>query len=324
MPVRNAIPYLDASIESILAQTLEDFELLILNDGSTDGSGAVMRNWAQRDRRIRVFEGQRALGTANSGNFITAKATAPLVARMDADDVSHPDRLRREWEVIQGEADIAVVGTLSDGIDSRGRRVRPRDRWRLIGSSAFAPFPHGSCMFRRALFDQLGGYREACEPWEDQDLYWRMAERGRVVVLPDALYSYRYHLRTTTLAHLEENPVRATYLRDRCLAERRAGRDYTNLLEAGGPEDVDASAGALRLLGALRLWSGQRPGILRTLLRNRSVRLSPAAGLVILWASWGSVSPGSLRLLLRGLIRARDRAASTRVKGARPREWRFR
>jgi glycosyltransferase involved in cell wall biosynthesis len=324
MPVHNAMPYLDDSIDSILAQTLEDFELLILDNGSSDGSGAVACRWAQADQRIRVFERDRALGPVSSANVVASKATASLLARMDADDVSHPDRLRRQREVMQGEHDVVVVGTLSDGIDSRGRRARPRDRWRLIGSSSFAPFPHGSCMFRRAVFDELGGYREACHPWEDQDLFWRMADKGRIVVLPDALYRYRYHAGTTSLTALEEDAASVGRLRDRCLAEHRAGRDWADLLEATGREDpTDATADALRSLGALRLWSGKRPGVLGTLLRSRSIRLSPSALRLLPWAAWGSLSPGSLRLVLRGLIRARDWAATIRVKDSRPREWRF-
>jgi glycosyltransferase involved in cell wall biosynthesis len=325
MPVYNGMPYLDDSIESILVQTLEDFEFVILDNGSSDGSGEVLRSWVQRDRRIRVFESLHALGPSASGNWITSKAAAPLVARMDADDVSHPDRLRREWEVMQGDADVVLVGTLADGIDSRGRRVRPRDRWRLVGRSSFAPFPHGSSMFRRVLFEQLGGYREACQPWDDLDLFWRMADRGRVVVLPDALYRYRYHVSSTTLAYWEEIAGRAAHLRDRCLAERRAGRDYTRLLRPAGGDDAprEATARVLHSLGALRLWSGRHPGVLGALLRSHSIRSSPSSLRILLWAAWGSVSPGSLRLVMRGLVRARDRAASIRVKNGTPREWRF-
>jgi glycosyltransferase involved in cell wall biosynthesis len=325
MPVHNGLPYLDDSIGSIVSQTFEDFELLILDDGSTDGSGAVLHRWADTDRRIRVFEQPQALGHVASSNCITSKATAPIVARMDADDVSHPDRLRRQSEVFQRDADVALVGTLSDGIDSNGRRTRPRDRWRVFSGSSLVPFPHGSSMFRRAVFDELGGYREGCEPWGDQDLFWRMADRGRVVVLPDALYRYRYHVSTTTLAFSEADAVRATDLRDRCLAERRAGRDYTHLLEAAGRKDTQGKAapGALHSYGALRLWSGHRPGVLGALLRSPSLRSSPSALPILVWAAWGSVSPGTLRLALRGLIRARDRAASVRLRNGGPREWRF-
>jgi glycosyltransferase involved in cell wall biosynthesis len=325
MPVHNGMPYLDDSIGSIVAQTLEDFELLILENGSTDGSAAVIQDWARRDRRIRVFQRPQVVGHVASSNLITSQATAPLVARMDADDISHPDRLRRQRAVMEEDADVVLVGTLCDGIDSRGRRARPRDRWRVIGSSTLAPFPHGSSMFRRALFDEVGGYREACEDWADQDLFWRLADRGRVVVLPDALYRYRYHLTGTTLGLADEDIVRSAHRRDRCLAERRVGRDYTHMLLDGDGDYPRgrATPAALHSQGALRLWSGQRPGILRALLRSRSAGMSPAALPILLWAAWGSVSPGSLRLAMRGLVRARDWAATIRIKDGRPREWRF-
>jgi hypothetical protein len=323
MPVYNGLPYLDDSIESILGQTFEDFELLVLDDGSTDGSGTVLRSWAERDPRIRLFASPEKLGHAGASNFITSKATAPVVARMDADDVSHPDRLRREWQVLRREADAVLVLTLADSIDSRGRLARPRDRWPLVAGSGFVPFPHGSCMFRRALFDELGGLRDVCEPWGDQDLFWRMADKGRILVLPDVLYRYRYHATATTIAYLKQDPGRATELRARCLAERRAGRDYTHLLEEADEPDTraEATVGALRWLGGIRLWSGQRTGVLGAILRSGS--LSPSTLPVLLWAAWGSVSPGSLRLVLRGLIRVRDFAASVSIKGGRPLEWRL-
>ena len=101
--------------------------------------------------------------------------------------------------VIQGRPDVAVIGTLCNGIDASGREVRPRDRWRLVRRSVYIPFPHGSAMFRRDVFDQVGGYDETSEGGEDQDLFSRMAARGRVLTLPDVLYSYRYHSSNATL-----------------------------------------------------------------------------------------------------------------------------
>jgi glycosyltransferase involved in cell wall biosynthesis len=178
MPVHNALPFLDESVASILNQTLADFEFVILDDASTDGSADALRRWAQKDGRIRLFRSGRNLGLAGSSNFVVRHARAPFVARMDADDVSHPERLRRQWEVLRGRPDVALVGTLFEGIDAGGRRVRPRDRWRLARRSVFPPFPHGSVMFRREVFDEVGGYREACAGWEDHDLFLRIIRAG--------------------------------------------------------------------------------------------------------------------------------------------------
>ena len=228
MPVHNGLPFLDDSIGSILGQSLDDFELVILDYASTDGTGAALREWQRKDGRVRVVASARPLGLAGSSNRVVAEARAPLIARMDADDIAHRDRLQRQWEVFQAHADASLVGTLWEGIDERGRRVRPRDRWRLVRRSSFAPFPHGSTMFRRRAFDEIGGYRQACEFWEDLDFFLRLSTTGRVFVLPDVLYAYRFHgnsSRLTSEADAErvEDAIGLMY---RCMADRRAGRDY--------------------------------------------------------------------------------------------------
>src|SRR6267143_1053023 len=184
MPVYNAFPFIDESINSILAQTLSDFEFVILDDASTDGSDELLREWSLRDKRIHLHKSRQRLGLSAGSNVVVARARAPLVARMDADDIAHPDRLMRQWNIMRDRPDVAVIGTLCNGIDASGREVRPRDRWRLVRHSAFIPFPHGSAMFRRAVFDQVGGYNEASAGGEDQDLFSRMAVHGRVLTLP--------------------------------------------------------------------------------------------------------------------------------------------
>jgi glycosyltransferase involved in cell wall biosynthesis len=325
MPVHNAAPYLDASIRSILGQTFKDFEFVILDDGSTDESNRILREWAQRDERIRLFENRRTLGLVGSSNRVVAEARAPLLARMDADDISQPSRLERQWRVLSERPDVALVGTLWEGIDGRGRGVRPRDRWRLVKRSLFAPFPHGSIMFRRERFDEVGGYREACVYWEDFDLYLRMADRGRIVVLPDTLYSYRFHSGSTTQASADERIEHAVNLMYHCVAERRAGRDYTALLHPGNASHIRQHRAPRTFfsLGSPRLWSGHPPAMLGPLLKRGSLGLNRATLQTFVWAMWGTLSPASLRYFLRGLVRVRDRAASRFIKDGRPYEWRF-
>src|SRR5258705_2817877 len=96
MPVHNALPFLDESIRSILEQTLKDFEFVILDDASTDGSTELLHEWLRRDTRIQLHQSRKRLGLSGSSNAVVAKAQARIVARMDADDVAHPDRLRRQ------------------------------------------------------------------------------------------------------------------------------------------------------------------------------------------------------------------------------------
>ncbi len=170
MPVHNALPHLDAAVRSILDQTHADFEFVIFDDASTDGSAARLRKWAARDSRIRLLEGQENLGPVGSSSLVVEQAKAPLIARMDADDVCDPDRLRRQVQVLSENSDAGVVASLFGVIDERGRALRGPEVWRLARKSPFVPFAHGSIMFRRSIFDQVGGYRAQCEYWEDQDL----------------------------------------------------------------------------------------------------------------------------------------------------------
>jgi len=298
MPVHNALPFLGESIRSILEQTLSDFEFVILDDASTDGSVELLREWSRRDRRIHLHESKQRLGLSGSSNAVVSKARAPIVARMDADDIAHPDRLRRQWNIIDGRPDVAVIGTLCNGIDASGREVRPRDRWRLVRRSVYIPFPHGSAMFRREVFDQVGGYDETSARGEDQDLFSRMAARGRVLTLPDVLYSYRYHSSNATLFN----------------GTRAVGQNHS--------QNGDALA-AFYMLGAMRLWAGDPPMLLQPMLKKKSLKWDLKTLMILVSAIWGHVSPPTLRGFLRSSIRARDLLASVRVKDGRPYEWRL-
>ena len=297
MPVHNGLPFLDASIKSVLEQTLTDFEFVILDDASTDGSTELLREWARRDARIQLHESSERLGLSGSSNAVVAKAKAAIVARMDADDVAHPDRLRRQLHIIESRPDIAVIGTLCDGIDATGRVVRPRDRWRLVRRSSYVPFPHGSAMFRRDAFDAVGGYDEKAVRAEDQDLFARMAAKGCVVTLPDILYSYRYHSSNATLL----NGALA-------VGENHSQNGHT--------------LAAFYMLGAMRLWAGEPPMLLQPLLEKKSLRWNPKTLMVLASAVWGHINPPTLRAFLRLSIHVRDLLASVRVKDGRPYEWR--
>jgi glycosyltransferase involved in cell wall biosynthesis len=325
MPVRNAAPYVDASIESILGQTFTDFELVVLDDGSTDGSGKLIHAWAGRDPRIRLVSVSRRLGLVGSANRVVREARAPVCARMDADDISCPTRLEVQWETLQTNPDASLVGTLWEGIDAAGRWVRPRDRWRLVRRSAFAPFAHGSIMFRREIFEAVGGYRDACVYWEDLDLYHRMATRGRLLVLPAALYCYRFHTTSTLGREIRTDEERAAELMLHCLAIRRTGADYTPLLAApaDAPRRPGLSPQTLYLLAARRLWAGHGPGILRQLPAVRPRRLDlPWLGLLAL-ATAGDLAPRAVRSALYWFIRLRDALAGAAIRDGRPIEWRF-
>lgn len=320
MPVRNAAPYLAASIGSILAQTYRDFELVILDDASTDESRGLLRGWQQQDRRIRLIESDTPLGLAASSDRIVREARAPICARMDADDVSRPRRLEAQMAVLAQHPEASLVGTLWEGIDARGRRVRPRDRWRLQRNSVFAPFPHGSVMFRRAAYDATGGYRTLCAYWEDFDLYGRMLEQGPILVIADALYQYRFHL-TGATASPDPRHLAAVDLMHRCADRLAAGEDYASLLATHAPERLVVDPRTLQSIGSARLWAGHRTGLLGDLRQFGRSLSSPLKLRSLIWAIWGEASPRSLRLLLRAIVHMRDRSASRTISDGMVVSW---
>lgn len=324
MPVYNALPYLDESIRSILAQTFSDFEFVILDDASTDGSTERLRQWAQKDGRIRLFEGESNLGASASSNYVVRASRAPLVARMDADDISHPERLQKQWEIMQSHPEVALLGTFTEGITADGRLVLPRDRWRLARRRHLQPFAHGSIMFRREVFERVGGYREECAGWEDYDLCLRVNRTGRIFVLADALYRYRYQVSSimgrTFLRHVEQ----VIRLEQPCLSEVSAASQPVRTTTTGKSSrvDLDALADSLYRVGYLRLLSGHPPQILGELCRHRVFGLRPRRLRTLALATLGSLSHRGLRLLLRTYIRGRDLLGSLTIKDGEIHEWR--
>lgn len=301
MPVHNALPFLNEAISSIVNQTFGDFEFLILDDASTDGSSEVLREWEKRDSRIRLFRSDRKLGLSGSSNRIAAEAKGRILARMDADDISNPDRLRRELEIMENRPEVVVVGTLYQGIDAAGRPTRPRDRWRLMRHSRYIPFAHGSVMFRREAFDRIKGYDERLPVGEDQDFFYRMSALGSVVTLPDVLYYFRYHSQNTTL-----------------ITGAQAVRAVKGLNQSNGDD-----LAALYLVGAMRLWAGHPPKILPELISKKALRWNLTSLIALGSATLGSISPAILRFIVRSFIRCRDFLAGFRVKDGRPYEWRL-
>ena len=314
MPVRDAGPYLEDCLRSILDQTFTDFDFVIRDDGSVDGSTEILREWAARDRRIRLFVGEQSLGPAESSNWVMRQTDATYVARMDADDIAHPDRLRRQLAVFDSCPEACLVGTLCEGIDRDGRRVRPRDRWRLSRPGPFAPFPHGSIMVRRDAFERAGGYRSECDFWEDADLYLRLAGLGRLLVLPESLYLHRASGLSTRLV---SPPAEV---------ERAVDNFYRTM---GGRSGVIATDGTARLspwvfvsLGSLRLWAGESPAMLGQIWRRGALKWDMETFAILCWAVWGSIGPRSLCFVLRSLIRIRDLMVRNSFADGHAVEWR--
>jgi glycosyltransferase involved in cell wall biosynthesis len=302
MPVRDLAPYVAASVESILSQTYGDFEFVIRDDGSTDGTRDILRRLAAGDGRIRLFESDASLGPAASSNWVVERAEGEIVARMDGDDIAHPERLERQLAALDADPEACLAGTLWEGIDEQGRLVRPRDRWRLANPTSFAPFPHGSIMFRREAFERAGGYRGEADYWEDLDLYRRLSAVGRLIVLPAALYRHRSSVLSTRIASPAETVEAAV---DRMYRQVRGDRP-------GTASDGKILPQVYLSLGSTRLWAGHSPAVLARLLRNGALQWNLETGGILVWAAWGALSPRSLRFVLKLMVAVRDRAAGRR------------
>ena len=213
MAVRDAAPYVRAAVDSVLAQSVRDLELVVVDDASTDGSREIVAGRA--DPRLVLVRNERHLGLTRSLNRGLACARAALIARHDADDVSHPERLGRQMAALAADVRVALVGSRGRLVDASGRHVggldRPLDpygiRWYQMFDCAFI---HGSVMFRRAVVaDALGGYDESLVWAQDWELWGRVLERHDAINLPDRLVDYRAHAASVTMGARDPAAFRA-------------------------------------------------------------------------------------------------------------------
>jgi glycosyltransferase involved in cell wall biosynthesis len=207
LPVRDAGPLLRVAVESILAQTCSDLELIVVDDGSSDGA---VEQLALDDPRLQVFHNP-GRGLVTALNFAAFQACGRYLARMDADDVALPERLERQVELLEREPGVGIAGAqveiFADGGVGQGYRVY--QAWinglctpEAIGREMFieSPIPHPTAMFSKELFRELGGYRDVAWP-EDYDLWLRAHLNGVRMAKPDGiLLRWRDHARRLSRA----------------------------------------------------------------------------------------------------------------------------
>jgi glycosyltransferase involved in cell wall biosynthesis len=225
MPVRDGAGHLKEAVGSLVAQTLTNWELIAVLDGSRDASRDVLCQFD--DPRIRLVELDSSVGVAKALNVGLEACRAPLVARLDADDVSRPDRLVKQVETMASDEQLVVVGSSALLIDEEGRslgvrkaplrpeQVRRRLRWRnaLI---------HPSVMYRRDVILRLGGYDPRCVLVEDYELWLRVMTVGELASVEEPLISYRIHASQVSRARtFRWRPLRITSASRRAAAVAR-------------------------------------------------------------------------------------------------------
>ena len=326
LPVHNGEEHLAAAIDSILRQTHANFELIVLDDGSTDRSAAIAAGFD--DARIRLVRNERNLGIVATLNKALELARAEFVARMDADDIADPRRFEMQVARLLSDPDVALLGTGITFIDTQGRSCgAPRRpaigpgfvRWRLLrGTCLF----HPTLMINRARAAGNARYSEEFPHAEDYELCLRLSRRHRLDNLPEHLLQQRLHPGSISARHRHEqldSAARALveHLREEYGLRIRKGQAVA-MLEPGtfltrrvSGEDSPAAL-VLRLESMFRdRESGVQPADLQAVARDVAFFLWKISGVAVLdWAD-GAFLSRRLRVLgqcVRGLV-TRPRAA---------------
>jgi glycosyltransferase involved in cell wall biosynthesis len=194
LPVYNGSPYLNGVINSVLSQSFQNFELIIINDGSTDDSESIIKKID--DSRIRYVQ-QQNHGLSATLNIALGLASGEFVARQDQDDISFPLRLQKQVEFLAANPDVGMVGTSAEIWVGNAKTERflkhPVDDASIKFNLLFDnPFVHSSVMIRRNVFERVGGYSEdkTRQPPEDYELWSRVAREFKVANLPETLLAY--------------------------------------------------------------------------------------------------------------------------------------
>lgn len=216
MSVYNGERFLAPAIESILGQTFGDFEFLILDDGSTDATQRMISEYAARDSRVRPIIRENR-GLVASLNELLHAAEAPVVARMDADDISKPERFARQIAFLNANPDHGVVGSWAEDIDENGTPYRvtgndhPKTHEEFLEhiEKGWPLICHPVAMFRRDVVLSIGGYHAAFRHCEDYDLWLRLASVTRLANIPERLIRYRHYENQVSSRHATEQQIGA-------------------------------------------------------------------------------------------------------------------
>jgi glycosyltransferase involved in cell wall biosynthesis len=235
MSVYNGAAHVRTAVESIIAQTYGDFEFVIVNDGSTDGTAAILAEYAARDPRVRVID-QANQGLTRALITGCAQARGEFIARQDADDWSAPTRLEKLVAVLDATPAAVMSSSWAHYVDDSGeivetieRPVDPAQTTHALLHERHGPPAHGSVLFRREAYEQAGGYRPAFYYAQDSDLWLRLGLLGQIAYVPEVLYHARLSPNgiSSARAHWQSQ---FGDLGQRCHAARLQGESEADLL----------------------------------------------------------------------------------------------
>ncbi len=235
MSVYNGEKYLEQAVDSMLAQTYGDFEFLVINDGSSDRSRAILDGY--KDPRMRVVDNEGNIGLTKSLNRGIRMSKSRYIARMDADDVSMPDRLEKEVRFLDAHPEIGAVGCNVRLIDGDGNdagamafpETSGHIRWYML---FFNPLAHPSMLIRREALERAGGYNEEIRYAQDYELWCRMAPTTRFWNLQETLLCFRMHGQKVSVKNTAEQT--------RFFDDIKRDYAYSLIGERLSPEDMRA------------------------------------------------------------------------------------
>lgn len=224
MPVYNGDKFLAAAIESVLKQTHKNIELIIVDDGSSDRSFAIAKRFASRDKRVKVLTNIQNKGIPLTLNKAIKNSTGDFIARVDADDVIHPRRLKSQVEFLKRNTDLVAVGSWVNEINEHGdvigKREAPLKHQEIYEMMGYVNgIQNPSAMFNRKMVPKsFEWYKKDHEICEDLDLFFRIVKYGKFANIPDYLTSYRIHndnisLKNTKQTYWKTDEIRSYAIR---------------------------------------------------------------------------------------------------------------
>ncbi len=235
LSVYNGEKYLREAIDSIRNQTFEDFEFLIVNDGSTDRTAEILQSYD--DPRIKIVDNAKNIGLTKSLNIGLRMARGEYIARMDADDVSAPERLQREVDFLETHRDYAVVGTFARILNEYSEVISLMDR--PIEDALIREFfrrdngiAHGSAMIRMKCLLDVDFYDESIARAQDYDLWLRLSEKYKLANIPEYLYMWRKHDEQIEAKHIREQKISVVLamVKNNIVDVEQATQQFINLL----------------------------------------------------------------------------------------------
>jgi glycosyltransferase involved in cell wall biosynthesis len=266
IPVYNGERYLELALDSILSQTFADFEIVAVNDGSTDNSLAILERYAAKDSRLKIISKPNG-GIVSALNHGLAHCSGRLVARMDCDDIALPERFALQYRNFVEHADAVAVGGLIQCIDEDGKPISAPSSPSRVQRTDLSCFPpvvanvqHSAGTFLKSAMEAVGGYRTTFPHAEDYDLYLRLADHGNFYNPDRVVLYYRVHSNSLSMRNLERQETSAVLAELSAFARKAKLADPGDAPVALGVEDYGKALGAIcpeetvRRYIAFRMW----------------------------------------------------------------------